>query len=512
MARQRFILSIDQGTTSTRAILFDTAGEPQATVQKELPQIYPADGWVEHDPEEIWRATTAVVTGVLDKARAAATDVAAIGITNQRETAVVWERASGKPIHNAIVWQDRRTTAFCQELVAAGHDPLVQRKTGLLIDPYFSGTKVAWLLDNVAGARVAAEAGKLAFGTIDAFLLWRLTGGKVHASDATNACRTMLYNIHEQRWDEELLRLLRIPASLLPEVRDSAAEFGATDKGLFGAPLPVLGIAGDQQAALVGQAGFAPGMIKSTYGTGCFVVLNTGDKAVASKNRLLTTLAYRLGGQPTYAIEGSIFVAGAAVQWLRDGLKLIGAAGDSQALAASLKGNNGVYLVPAFTGLGAPYWDPAARGAIFGLTRDTGIAEIVRSALEAVCYQTRDLMTAMAADGGTALTTLRVDGGMVANDWVMQFLADILDLPVERPVVTETTALGAAYLAGLQAGLFASTADIAKRWQRDRLFEPRMSADQRDSLYAGWQAAVGRVRTANRQNNPGSSPGPAPKH
>jgi glycerol kinase len=496
MAKPRFILAIDQGTTSTRAILFDASGEPQATAQQELPQIYPADGWVEHDAEEIWRATVAVVKAVLAKAHAAAADVVAAGITNQRETTVVWDRASGKPIHNAIVWQDRRTTAFCRELAAAGHGEAVQKKTGLLIDPYFSGTKVAWLLDNVAGARNAAEEGKLAFGTIDCFLLWRLTGGKVHATDATNASRTMLFNIHTQRWDEGLLEALNVPASLLPEVKDSAAEFGATDKKLFGAALPIAGMAGDQQAALVGQAGFEPGMIKSTYGTGCFVVLNTGEQAVTSRNRLLTTLAYRLGGKPTYAIEGSIFVAGAAVQWLRDGLKLIAAAGDSQALAASIEGNHGVYLVPAFTGLGAPYWDPAARGAIFGLTRDTGIAEIVRSALEAVCYQTRDLMAAMAADGRTALKALRVDGGMVRNDWVMQFLADILDLPVERPVVTETTALGAAYLAGLQAGLFKSTADIAKRWQRDRLFEPRMKADQREALYAGWQAAVARVRSA----------------
>ena len=508
MAKPRFILAIDQGTTSTRAILFDTGGEPQATAQQELPQIYPADGWVEHDAEEIWRATVAVVKAVLAKAHATAADVVAVGITNQRETTVVWDRQSGKPIYNAIVWQDRRTTAFCRELVAAGHGEAVQKKTGLIIDPYFSGTKVAWLLDNVAGARNAAEEGKLAFGTIDCFLLWRLTGGKVHATDATNASRTMLFNIHTQSWDQELLEVLNVPASMLPAVKDSAADFGATDKKLFGAALPIAGMAGDQQAALVGQAGFGPGMIKSTYGTGCFVVLNTGEQAVTSKNRLLTTLAYRLGGKPTYAIEGSIFVAGAAVQWLRDGLKLIAAAGDSQALAASIEGNHGVYLVPAFTGLGAPYWDPAARGALLGLTRDTGIAEIVRSALEAVCYQTRDLMAAMGADppspaeagsgaagGGTKLKALRVDGGMVRNDWVMQFLADILDLPVERPVVTETTALGAAYLAGLQAGLFKSTADIAKRWQRDRLFEPRMKADQREALYAGWQAAVARVRS-----------------
>ena len=491
----RLILAIDQGTTSSRAILFDREGQPQASAQKELPQIYPADGWVEHDPEEIWRATVDVVKGALDKAHAGARDVAAIGITNQRETTVVWERATGKPIHNAIVWQDRRTAAFCQRLTDAGHGPAVQRKTGLIIDPYFSGSKIGWILDHVAGARDAATAGKLAFGTIDSFLLWRLTGGRVNATDATNASRTMLFNIHSQAWDEELLRLLDVPAALLPQVRDSAAEFGASEAALFGAALPITGMAGDQQAALVGQAGFAPGMIKSTYGTGCFVVLNTGDKAALSRNRLLTTLAYRLGGQATYATEGSIFVAGAAVQWLRDGLKLISAAGDSASLAASLKGNNGVYLVPAFTGLGAPYWDPAARGAILGLTRDTGIAEIVRSALEAVCYQTRDLMAAMAEDGATEPRALRVDGGMARNDWVMQFLADILHLPVERPVVTETTALGAAYLAGLTAGIFSSTADVAARWRRDRLFEPAMAADQREALYAGWQAAVARVRS-----------------
>ncbi len=507
MATGRSILAIDQGTTSTRAILFDAAGEPQAAVQQELPQIYPADGWVEHDPEAIWQATLAVVRGVLDKAGTTAEQVAAIGITNQRETTVVWERATGKPLCNAIVWQDRRTAAFCKQLAADGLGPMVQAKTGLIIDPYFSATKIAWILDHVAGARDQAERGELAFGTIDSFLLWRLTGGKVHATDATNASRTMIFDIHAQRWDPELLRRIGIPAGMLPEVRDSAADFGATDRRLFGAPMQISGIAGDQQAALVGQAGFVPGMIKSTYGTGCFVVLNIGDRPATSQNRLLTTLAYRLGGKPTYAIEGSIFVAGAAVQWLRDGLKLIAAAGETQALAASLRGNNGVYLVPAFTGLGAPYWDPAARGAIFGLTRDTGIAEIVRSALEAVCYQTRDLMAAMAADlsspaeagsagGGTRLKALRVDGGMTRNDWAMQFLADILDLPVERPVVTETTALGAAYLAGLQAGLFKSTDDIARRWQRDRLFEPRMPGDLRDQLYEGWREAVKRVRSA----------------
>jgi len=500
MAPPRMILAIDQGTTSTRAILFDDMGMAEATVQQELPQIYPADGWVEHDPEEIWRATQAVCRGVLEKARLAPAQVAAIGITNQRETTVLWDRATGKPLHNAIVWQDRRTAPLCRRLAAEGHETLVQERTGLLIDPYFSATKIAWLLDNLPGARDAAERGEVAFGTIDSFLLWRLTGGKVHATDATNAARTMLYDIHKQDWDPELLEILNIPPQILPRVFDNAAEFGATGADLLGAPLPITGIAGDQQAAVVGQACFEPGMTKSTYGTGCFVLLNTGERAVPSRNRLVTTLAYRLAGKPVYAIEGSIFVAGAAVQWLRDGLRLIASAGETQALAASLAGNSGVYLVPAFTGLGAPYWDPEARGAIFGLTRDVGIAEIVRSALEAVCYQTRDLMEAMAADGAAQGTeppkTLRVDGGMAANDWVMQFLADILDLPVERPVVTETTALGAAYLAGLKVGMFTSPEDIAQRWQIDRVFRPQMSADQREALYAGWKEAVARVRSA----------------
>jgi glycerol kinase len=493
----RFILAIDQGTTSSRAILFGRDGEPVSTAQAELPQFYPADGWVEHDAERIWQDTAATIRGALDKAGATPADVAAVGITNQRETAVIWNRKTGAPIHRAIVWQDRRTAELCRSLNEAGHGKLVQERTGLLIDPYFSATKIAWLLENVKGAREQAERGELAFGTIDSFLLWRLTAGKVHATDATNASRTMLFNIRTQAWDDDLLRLLKIPRSLLPEVRDSAGDFGATEKTLFGAPWPVTGIAGDQQAAMVGQACFAPGMIKSTYGTGCFVLLNTGDKAVESKNRLVSTVAYRLKGKASYAIEGSIFVAGAAVQWLRDGLKLIGQAGETAGIAASLRSNNGVYLVPAFTGLGAPYWDPTARGAIFGLTRDTGIAEIVRSALEAVCYQTRDLMAAMEKDSGTKLTALRVDGGMVKNDWVMQFLADILDLPVERPMVTETTALGAAYLAGLHAGVFQSTADIGKRWQRDRLFEPNMNSDLRESLYAGWQQAVARVRNTS---------------
>ncbi len=493
MHRPSLILAIDQGTTSTRAMLFDESGQPAGRAQKELPQIYPKPGWVEHDPEEIWRATVEVCKAALAKTLKPS-DVAAIGITNQRETSLVWHRRTGKPIHNAIVWQDRRGADLCLKLQEDGLEPMIQERTGLLIDPYFSATKLAWLLDTVSGARAAAERGELAFGTIDSFLLWRLTQGKVHATDATNASRTMLFDIRRQDWDDELLERLRIPRALLPEVRDSAAAFGATDKNLLGVALPIAGIAGDQQAATIGQACFRPGMIKSTYGTGCFVLMNTGSRQVLSKNRLIATIAYRLAGTVTYAIEGSIFVAGAAVQWLRDGLKLIAAAGESERLASGLSGNNGVYLVPAFTGLGAPYWDPHARGAIFGLTRDTGIAEIVRSALEAVCYQTRDLMQAMAEDGGVEPTALRVDGGMVANDWLMQFLADILDLPVERPTVTETTALGAAALAGLTIGLFSSTDDIARRWQRDRRFEPRMSEAQRQSLYAGWRNAVGRVR------------------
>jgi len=486
------ILAIDQGTTSTRAIVFDGEGHIRAVAQRELPQIFPADGWVEHDPEEIWQATLAVCREVL----AAAPDVAAIGIANQRETTVIWDRASGKPIYNAIVWQDRRGADLCRKLEAAGQGARVQRLTGLLLDPYFSATKIAWLLDNVPEARKRAAAGELAAGTIDSFLLWRLTGGRVHATDATNASRTLLFDIHRQAWDEGLLELFGVPRPLLPGVRDTAADYGATEGGIFERPLPILALIGDQQAAAVGQACFEPGMIKSTYGTGCFVLMNTGDRQVLSKNRLIATIAYRLGGKVTYAIEGSIFVAGAAVQWLRDGLKLIAAAGETERLASTLSSNNGVYLVPAFTGLGAPYWDPHARGAIFGLTRNTGIAEIVRSALEAVCYQTRDLMQAMTDDGGVAPTALRVDGGMVANDWLMQFLANILNLPVERPTVTETTALGAAALAGLTTGLYSSTEDIARRWQRDRRFEPDMEEGQRQTLYAGWRNAIARVRGA----------------
>jgi glycerol kinase len=496
VAGARYVLAIDQGTTSSRAMLFDRAGRPCATSQRELEQHYPKPGWVEHDPEQIWRDTLAAGRNALERAGLSAPEVAAIGITNQRETVVLWERASGRPVHPAIVWQDRRTAARCRALRQAGHDPLVQARTGLLIDPYFSATKLAWLLDEVAGARTAAERGELAFGTIDSFLLWRLTGGRVHATDATNAARTMLYDIHRQDWDEDLLRLLDIPRPLLPEVKDCSTLFGTTPADLFGAPLPITGIAGDQQAATVGQACFVPGMLKSTYGTGCFALLNTGDKAVTSTNRLLTTIAYRLGGQATYALEGSIFVAGAAVQWLRDGLKLIGYAGETEALAAGLEGTGGVYLVPAFVGLGAPHWDPDARGAIFGLTRDSGIPQIVRAALESVGYQTSDLLAAMSADlGADSDQAVRVDGGMVANDWLCQFLADILNRSVERPAVTETTALGAACLAGLAVGLYPSLDAVAGAWRLERRFEPSMSAAERLRLYTGWQDAVRRTRS-----------------
>ena len=490
-----FILSIDQGTTSTRAILFDLKGEQQAIAQQELPQIFPQPGWVEHDPEEIWRAVQQVCRDAMAKRPAGG--VRAIGITNQRETTVVWNRKTGKAIHNAIVWQDRRGAPLCRKLIDDGWEPKIQAKTGLLIDSYFSATKVRWFLDNVPDAQAAAERGELAMGTIDSFVLWRLTGGKVHATDVTNASRTMLFNIHKMDWDEELLQLFNVPKSMLPKVLECADQFGTSSTEAIGVALPIAGIAGDQQAALIGQACFQPGMIKSTYGTGCFALLNTGNKAVASKNRLLTTVGYKIKGNLAYANEGSIFVAGAAVQWLRDGLKLIQQAGDTEALARSIAGTNGVYLVPAFTGLGAPYWDPTARGAILGLTRDTGIAEIVRSALEAVCYQTRDLMTAMAADAGGIASRLRVDGGMVRNDWVMQFLADILNVPVERPVVTETTALGAAMCAGLGVGLFSSTDEVAQNWQSDRVFRPMMKDEQREPLYAGWRAAVKRVQSPN---------------
>ncbi len=490
----QYILSIDQGTTSSRAMLFDTDGHAKFTAQKEFTQHFPRDGWVEHDAEEIWSTTLQVVEEALAKAREDQRDVAAIGITNQRETTVVWDRASGKPVYNAIVWQDRRTAEFCDSLRAQDHEAGVTAKTGLLLDPYFSGTKVNWILENVDGARARAESGKLVFGTIDCFLIWRLTGGRVHATDATNASRTLLFNIHDQAWDSELLEMLSVPESMLPEVRDCAADYGITGKDVIGAEIPIAGVAGDQQAALIGQACFEPGMIKSTYGTGCFMMLNTGATALKSTNRLLTTVGYRLGGQTTYALEGSIFVAGAAVQWLRDGIGIIESAHQTEEMAATLESNAGVYLVPAFTGLGAPHWDPDARGAIFGITRDTGPAELVRATLESVCYQTFDLLEAKRRDG-LQPTRLRVDGGMVRNNWLCGFLADVLDIVVERPVETETTALGAAYLAGLQVGLFASVEDIARKWQAEREFDPQMAPAQRNLLLADWHEAVIKVKT-----------------
>ena len=494
MDRQGGILAIDQGTTSTRAMVFDSKGRPLGQAQKEFPQHFPHSGWVEHDVEDIWRDTVTVVGEAIAKASLAPEQVAALGITNQRETTVVWDRKTGKPIHRAIVWQDRRTAPLCEDLRSKGHADLVQGRTGLLIDSYFSATKIAWLLDNVAGARDAAKRGDLAFGTIDSFLLWRLTEGRVHATDVTNASRTMLYDIRRQQWDEELLDLFGVPAAMLPEVRDCDAEFGVTPKAMFGAAIPIRGVAGDQQAATVGQACFRAGMTKSTYGTGCFALMNTGAEALTSRNRLLTTIAYRISGETAYALEGSIFVAGAAVQWLRDGLKIIASAPETQELAQRADPGQGVYMVPAFTGLGAPYWDPHARGAILGLTRATGPAEIARAALEAVCFQTRDLLEAMIADGAAPLETLRVDGGMVANDWLLQTLADILAVPVERPQVSETTALGAACLAGLREGMFTGLDDIAAAWQSAGRFEPRGDPGEREARYAGWRDAVSRVR------------------
>ena len=488
------ILAIDQGTTSSRAIIFNGQGQPETMVQSEFRQYFPQDGWVEHDGEEIWASTLDVCRQVLAKAGLLAQHISAIGITNQRETTLLWDAESGELLHNAIVWQDRRTADYCRELKAAGHEPMVTERTGLIIDPYFSGTKLRWLLDNVPGARERAEQGKLRFGTVDSFLLWRLTGGKVHRTDASNASRTLMFNIHTQQWDPDMLALLDIPASLLPEVMDCAADFGHTEAELLGASIPVAGMAGDQQAALIGQTCFEPGMVKSTYGTGCFMIMNTGDEPVVSRNRLLTTVGYRLKGKTTYALEGSIFVAGAAVQWLRDGLKLIQHAGETEAMAEKTGDQCGVYLVPAFTGLGAPYWDPKARGAIFGLTRDTGIAEIVTAGLQSVCFQTRDLLDAMTADGASSTAALRVDGGMVVNNWVVQALANILGVPVDRPQVTETTALGVAYLAGLQIGLYRDLAEIAKHWQRERAFEPAMPEAKRNELYEGWLDAIRRVR------------------
>ena len=488
-----FVLAIDQGTTSSRAMVFRNDLSVAGLAQQEFPQHFPASGWVEHDPEDIWNSTIATCRDALKKANLAAKDIAAVGITNQRETTVVWDRSTGKAIHRAIVWQDRRTADICAKLKDEGHEPAITAKTGLIIDPYFSGTKIAWILDNVPGARERAERGELLFGTVDCYLLWRLTGGKVHASDATNASRTLLFNIHEGVWDDDLLRLLRVPRAMLPEVKDSSHRFGETVPDLFGGAIAVCGIAGDQQAATIRQACFTPGMIKSTYGTGCFALLNTGATPVASKNKLLTTIAYQLQGKRTYALEGSIFVAGSAVQWLRDGLGVIKQAAETGPLAAKSDPAQSVYLVPAFVGLGAPYWNPRVRGALFGLTRNTGPAEFAHAALESVCYQTFDLWAAMRADwpeAKAANIVLRVDGGMTVSDWTMQRLADLLDAPVDRPVIQETTALGAAYLAGLEAGVYPEPAKFADNWRLEHRFKPNMSAATRERKLKGWARAV----------------------
>jgi glycerol kinase len=491
-----YVLAIDQGTTSSRAVLFRADMSIAALAQQEFSQHFPADGEVEHDPEDLWATTLATCRGAMRQAGATARDVAAIGITNQRETTLLWERAGGRPLHRAIVWQDRRTADFCSRLRAGGHEPLLTAATGLLLDPYFSGSKLAWLFDHVAGARERAARGELAFGTVDTYLLWRLTGGKVHATDATNASRTLLFDIHRGCWDERLLALFGVPASVLPQVRDCSAAFGVTDSEIFGAAIPICGIAGDQQAALIGQACFNPGAVKSTYGTGCFAVLNTGRAPVVSNNKLLTTIAYQLGGERTYALEGSIFVAGAAVQWLRDNLHVVDSADAAGALAAAADPTQEVILVPAFVGLGAPYWRPDIRGALFGLTRATGPAELSRAALESVCFQSADLLSAMRADwpqAKDALKALRVDGGMTASDWTMQRLADLTGCIVDRPQIRETTSLGAAYLAGLHCGFFPEPDRFAALWQSERRFAPQMAAAARQQKLDAWAAAVRRL-------------------
>jgi glycerol kinase len=489
------ILAIDQGTTSSRAIVFDGDMQITATDQQEFTQHFPQSGWVEHDVDDLWRTTVETCRGAIEKAGIAAGDIAAIGITNQRETVVVWDRKTGEPIHRAIVWQDRRTSDMCQRLKDEGFEDEVTHRTGLLLDPYFSGTKVAWLLDHVEGARTRAEAGDLLFGTVDSFLIWKLTNGARHVTDATNAARTLLYNIREGQWDETICKRLDIPMKMLSEVLDCAADFGTTAPEHLGAALPIYGVAGDQQAATLGQACFEPGMLKSTYGTGCFALLNTGDTLVSSRSRLLGTIAYQLDGKTTYALEGSIFVAGAVVQWLRDGLGIIAKAADTHPLAEKADPHQEIYLVPAFTGLGAPYWDAEARGAIYGLTRNTGPAEFARAALESVGFQTRDLLDAMKTDWKAAedAAVLRVDGGMSASDWAMQFLADILGAPVDRPEVLETTALGAAWLAGMRAGIYPDMDGFAARWKRDAQFTPQMEEEARERRYAGWKDAIGRT-------------------
>ncbi|MGZ2257358.1 glycerol kinase GlpK [Roseobacter sp. A03A-229] len=486
------ILAIDQGTTSSRAILFDAEMKITSSAQEEFPQHFPNSGWVEHDPGDLWSTTAGTCRAAIEKAGLGPDDITAIGITNQRETVVVWEKDTGKPIHNAIVWQDRRTADYCRELREAGHDKMITEKTGLLADPYFSGTKLKWILDHVEGSRERGQRGELLFGTVDSFLIWKLTGGEAHVTDATNAARTLLYDIHKGRWSTSICELFDIPIQMLPEVRDCASDFGTTRPDLFGRPIPILGVAGDQQAATIGQACFEPGMLKSTYGTGCFALLNTGETAVTSKNRLLTTIAYQFDGKPTYALEGSIFVAGAVVQWLRDGLKIIREAAETQPLAERADPNQNVVLVPAFVGLGAPYWNAECRGAVFGLTRNSGPEEYAKAALESVGYQTRDLLEAMQADwqGEGAGATLRVDGGMSASDWAMQFLSDIIGAPVDRPEVLETTALGAAWLAGQRAGLYPDMDGFSKSWALQQQFTPKMDDTDRDDKYAAWKRAV----------------------
>ncbi len=500
MSKTAYVLAIDEGTTSTRSIIFDANGHIVVIARREFAQHHPQNGWVEHDPEEIWRDVVAVVREALDTAGLRPSDLAAVGITNQRETVVVWDRATGRPIHRAIVWQDRRTAETCAALRQAGHEPIVRKKTGLLLDPYFSATKVAWILDKVEGARSRAERGELAFGTIDSFLLWRLTGGRVHATDVTNAGRTLLYDIHAQHWDAGLCELFRVPMSLLPEVHDSSHVFGTTDTDLFGGAITIGGIAGDQQAALFGQGCFTPGDVKSTYGTGCFLLLNTGDQAIASHNALLTTPAFRLNGKMTYALEGSIFVAGAAIKWLRDGIGIITHASETHDMATQIQDNGGVYMVPAFVGLGAPYWDSNARGSVTGLTFDTKAAHLARAALEAVGYQTLDLLDAMVRDGGRTPSSIRVDGGMAANDWLCQFLADLLQVTIERPEHIETTALGAAFLAGLAVGVWPDLDAIAATRNHGRYFYPGMDQDVRERLLRGWRQAV--ARTLTREHEP----------
>ena len=496
--KSKYVLSIDQGTTSSRGVIFDKSYEIVSIGQKEFTQFFPDSGWVEHDPEEIWMSTLESCHSALKESKIDPSQIRAVGITNQRETTVVWDKETGKPIYNAIVWQDRRTSDQCQNLKDLGHESLVTKKTGLLLDPYFCATKIAWILDNVSGARQKANEGQLLFGTIDCFLMWRLSNQQIHSTDATNACRTMLYNIHDGCWDEDLLKLFNIPSSMLPKVCDNAADFGKVDESIFGSEIPITASIGDQPSALVGQACFQPGMVKSTYGTGCFVLINTGYEPVKSNNKLLTTLAFQVNGKTCYALEGSIFVAGAAVQWLRDGLKFIESAQESESLAMQADDSQDVYLVPAFVGLGAPYWDPDCRGALFGMTRNTGPAEITKATLESVCYQTSDLLSAIEKDLGEGkLSAIRVDGGMAASNWTMQMLSDLVELPVDRPKNLETTALGAAYLAGMQIGFYPSMSDFSDSWQSDSQFNSKMTSDSRERKLAGWKDAVKRTLSNN---------------